>query len=420
MIKLFIFIFSFISTLGMSYVYYKFSDCKKKISWQALIFFFLGVIAFMLVKYFELNFISLFLYFLFYPFLFYLINPIKLKKLIYYLIIIWIIGMTLDLVVMILVSFVHYLFDIEVYGHFFEMLPTFLVFCCMVIIGHSAVIKKHLNRLYSAFEKINYLDFMIFVFIIFMLILGIALSININNLDDSLLIIILVLFSLWHFVVIVKVKLNKVENDIFLTTLKDNNDFYVNMIDEYRIFKHNLIARLLSIKSVSNKKATLLINDLIRDFSNNTEFLVNIKEFPYGLNGILYQKLYPYFNTLHIKIDNNLNYDIFDLLNPRKYNVFVEKVVISLDNAIEASLKSKNKDLLIAIYDDKNYISLEIKNSFDTDINLDVIGTKHGSSKNKYRGLGLFSALRNKEAIVQYKIVNNLFEAKILVKKFSK
>ena len=37
-----------------------------------------------------------------------------------------------------------------------------------------------------------------------------------------------------------------------------------------------------------------LIEDLISQFNKNEKFSENIKVIPYGLNGIIYQKLYPY------------------------------------------------------------------------------------------------------------------------------
>lgn len=95
--------------------------------------------------------------------------------------------------------------------------------------------------------------------------------------------------------------------------MQENNDFYIKVEDENRIFKHNLVAKLLSIKSVSNNKSMALIEDLILQFNKNVSFSQTIKVIPYGLNGIIYQKLYSYMNVLNIKINNEIGYDIFSI-----------------------------------------------------------------------------------------------------------
>ena len=60
---------------------------------------------------------------------------------------------------------------------------------------------------------------------------------------------------------------------------------------------------------------------------------------------------------------------------------------------------------------------MEIKNTFNADINVDSIGNKEYSTKGKKRGLGLFSIFRDNEATVSVRIINNIFESKIVAKK---
>ena len=103
--------------------------------------------------------------------------------------------------------------------------------------------------------------------------------------------------------------------------------------------------------------------------------------------------------------------------SPRRYNVLVEKLVVSLDNAIEASLNSKNKVVIINLYDDEDNIYIEIKNSFAHNLDIDNLGNLNYSTKGKRRGLGLFSILRDNEASLKVKVVNNYFISLISTKK---
>ena len=69
--------------------------------------------------------------------------------------------------------------------------------------------------------------------------------------------------------------------------LLKNNEFYVILINDYRMLKHNLINQLLGIKSLANKKSKLLIDDLIEEYNANFVNTQDIKDAPHGLNGLI-------------------------------------------------------------------------------------------------------------------------------------
>lgn len=135
------------------------------------------------------------------------------------------------------------------------------------------------------------------------------------------------------------------------------------------------------------------------------------------MNGIIYQKLYPFLEKINVKVDTKIDFDVFEVLKPRRYNVLVEKMVIALDNAIESCLNSCDKLLILNLHSDDGNIIIEIKNTFSSDLNVDEVGMINYSTKGKRRGLGLFSAFRDKEAIMNVKIINNFFVTKIIAKR---
>ena len=98
-------------------------------------------------------------------------------------------------------------------------------------------------------------------------------------------------------------------------------------------------------------------------------------------------------------------------------------MVIALDNAIESSMTSVDKILVINLYSEENNVVMDIKNTFSADLNLEDLGKINYSTKSKgngrRRGLGLFSALRDNEVKMTIKIVNNLFVTKIVAKQNS-
>ncbi len=406
----------FISTLGFAYLYYNLVGADTKINICIIIVFVLGVLFLSTIKYFDLTFISPISYFLYFPFLFYVIKFSSLAKYLFYLVIIWIYAVFLDLISMIVVVFLQYILDFDIYGYASRLILSGVVFVLYILMAKNKKVKDFTYNLYKKVQKINYFDFALISFAIFVLLVGLAIFFNLNKLDMSVLLMILILLIGFSFTLLIRVRINLVENNIFLKLLKENNEFYLKIEDENRIFKHNLMAKLLSIKSVSGDKARKLIDDFLKSFNNNMDFSVHIKDMPYGLNGIIYEKIYPYIGKIHIKIDNKIDFDIFKKLKPRRYNVFVEKMIIALDNAVESCMTTTDKILIINLYFEDNNIIMDIKNTFSADLNVEDLGKINYSTKGKRHGLGLFSALRDNEVNMSMKIVNSLFITKIVAK----
>lgn len=278
MIKFLFYLFvSVISTFGFSYVYYVFNGRPYFDKFRIAFIFVLGVLFLTFVRYYDLLVISSISYFLFYPIMYYNIDHQSRRRFFFYLIIIWIYGMLFDLLSMIIVSGLYTLYDINVSNSvLFQALPSIIVFGFLLLISQNKFIIRFNSYFYNLCLKIEYLDFALVSFIFLVFISCISIAINIKYLSNVLLIVIVIFLMLLCFVLIVKNKLNNYENKIYLKTLKENNDFYITMDAENRIFKHNLAAKLLGIKSVSNKKARALIDDILIQYIKNGDFTNHI------------------------------------------------------------------------------------------------------------------------------------------------
>lgn len=404
------FVFCLMSTSGITLLFLKLNNIKK-VHYIFLLIFIVGVSIITFLKYFDIKYYTLLTYFVFYPILFRSIQKLSLKSIIVHTLIIGLIGVILDLISMLISSGICLIFDIslEEYYKIFSIGLSIIMFFIFLWIGFCSKTRNLLIKIIKFFCEIQYLNFSLVIFCIFICILAISIFFNLNRIKLDLLIFIIVILSGLIFMLLIKFKIDNFENKKYLETLKENNDFYIKIDDENRIFKHNLMAKLASIKSVSNKKAISLIDDFVIKTNKNISYSKKIKHIPYGLNGIIYQKTYPYLEKVNFKLNNKINFDIFKILSPRRYNVLIEKLVVSLDNAIEASLNSKNKVVVINLYDDEENIYVEIKNSFAHNLDIDDLGSLNYSTKDKKRGLGLFSILRDNEASVNIKVVNNYF-----------
>lgn len=408
---------SFAALFGFVVLYAKLTSAKDFLDFKFILLFFLGILFLSIIYYFDIVYLGLISYFLVCPLVYFKINYTSFKKFIFYTLIIWIYGMILDLVAMAIASIVLYFYDFNSHWYIIECLMSVIITSLLIILGNNKKLVCFTSNLYDKLIKVKFFEISLILFSIFIFSIGIPIFLNLHHLNISVLLIIIIFQLIILFAIVIKIRINILENEIFLKTLKENNDFYIKMEDENRIFRHNLNAKLLSIRSVSNIKSKALLEELLKENNKNKNFVNIVDVIPYGLNGIIYEKIYPYLNLLDIKIDNQIDYDIFAVLTSRRYNVLVEKIVIALDNAIEACGKSDEKALIIQLYNEDKNVVVEIKNTFSGEINFEDLGNIGYSTKGKKRGLGLFSSIRNNEASLSIKIINNLFIAKISAKK---
>ena len=212
----------------------------------------------------------------------------------------------------------------------------------------------------------------------------------------------------------------KQKNNILLSFIKK----YEKIVDENRAYKHELLNELLLLKNLNNKDSKEydnVLDELIDKYTNKGIKIKNIYNLPTGLKGMFYYKLYG----LDVKgYDVNINVSKigFKYLKRIKYedSVLLYRVLgIVLDNAIEAASNSKEKFILIDIYEDKNII-IEISNSFRGKIDLNKINEKNYSTKGKNKGLGLYilkNIIRDKNIEVNQSINKNIFNTKITINK---
>ncbi len=412
------FVACLLSTSGITYLFLKLSDFKLKLSFLFFVFFVVGWIFISLLMIYDISLIRVVFFFVFYPVFFYFLNPImSFRKVIYYVIVIWFYGVIVDFLIMFLLAFISHFFNIDIYNELFGSIPTMIASLAFVLLGNLKWLNKFTNKIIDVLFKIKYSDFLLVGFTIFTFSIGAVIILNIHDINFESLLILICFLIMITFILMIDKKITEEENSIFLNFLKENNNYYIKMDEENNILKHNLIAKLLSIKSVSNKKSRLLIDDMIKNFVSNIDFLNHVKEIPYGVNGIIYEKISSYSEIIDIKISNEIKNDIFSMLSPRKYNVLIEKFSILLDNAIESSCKSVEKILIINLFENNQEIYIDIKNSFSNTIDLDSIGVKNYTTKAKGHGLGIFSVLRNSEVLVHFKIIDDIFVSRLRVKK---
>lgn len=270
------------------------------------------------------------------------------------------------------------------------------------IILSLGIITKYSRKLINFFlQQVNAFNIAYLIFLI-TAILGMLNVTKFANNDTTQLIIILIIIFTILFAIIIKLKAHEEILKNSNQKLIDYNEKYGQFLDEYKIYKHNIKHKLAGMKTFGNKKINALIDDLLEEETHFTMKNNNLYNVPKGIKGIVAERLYNV--NISVIVDNKIEGDPFIKLSPKEFNTVSEAIGICLDNAVEASIETDNPIITFDLYADDEYIYIKTGNNFSNRIDIDELGDKYYSTKNRDSGLGLFSIIQNK--LIKEKILS--------------
>lgn len=335
-----------------------------------------------------------------------------------YSIIIWILAMLLDSVVILLVNnspLAYFYIENE---KVVKALGSIFMSIILVALSHIRLFIIILNKLYKKLCKLNITLTQIYLLVAVFLIIG---YIGIQQMNKPTIIIFVLSLELSIVGVIVLLIIMKYQIITLKTTnriLEKNNEINLKIITNYRTIKHNLENQLLGVKTVANKEAKNLLDNLIKEYNQSFYVKHDINSIPSGINGLVMEKLYNYKEkNINISIHNEIKNDVLKITGPRNYNLFCEALGVVLDNALEASIKSEEKMIYLNFKETEDTIWFQIINSFSGLLDIDQLGNVKYTSKENGHGLGMYSLIGRNNLTVNSSIKNNLFINNISVKK---
>lgn len=196
------------------------------------------------------------------------------------------------------------------------------------------------------------------------------------------------------------------------------SDSLLRILNNYKMFKHNMRHELMLIESVGNEKVRNLVKEYFREHGNiSSDNLKDLDKIPNSLKRVIYQKLLEKADLkCDIFVENTLTQDPFDRLSTRKLSIFIQCICISLDNAIEAASQTEEGFVYIRFNNNKNIFDIVIENKFSGDINIDDICEPGMTNKDKHMGLGTNYLVSQKQFLTKISIRNNMFIVKISAK----
>lgn len=398
---------------------------KEKFIFKKNVFFIIPLMALviLIIRYFNniyLNLITNIIIILVGLVIFYKIPFIKS---LYYSLIMMLVSLFCDAIISMIISN-KYLIDFLNFQYNFYFRSLLIIPVCTIYLLFLSIpkIKIIINLFYDKYiSKIIFRKINILYFSLIILLCSLFFCFNAYNKVDRFghFIVILGIFS---FILIFIFTLYLLYREYQIKLLNKNiinENKYIKFISEQEEeFKHNLINNLLGIKTVANKKTSKLIDDLLVNYKHDYKNLSNINDLPNGIQSIIYRKAYDEnIENLNLIVDNLIEKELYDILNPKKYNHLCTSIGILFDNALEAVKDIKNKIIEINFFEDEQNLYIILKNSFSNVIDLENIGKKNYSTKEKGHGIGLNYLLKLKTIVIKNEIINDMFISKLIIKK---
>ena len=277
-----------------------------------------------------------------------------------------------------------------------------IVSLVITIFVYLLCLTKFTNNIYNKFLnlfnkiKLRFIHFYIFMFIVMLLsifyIISIVSDLKIYN---AIIYIAVVIFILLY---IVSILYSYYYTKILNSFLEEKDENYQKLIDEYKIFKHNMKHKMILIKELGNKKVGKIIDNYLEELNDSIDNLNNISSLPKGLRGIIYNKIIEsQYISKNIMIDNFCTTEPFENLSIKTYCALIESLGIVVDNALE-SVSNTDNYVYLYMTENNNYYEIKCSNKISDHINIDKLFTKDISTKKNHSGLGLYY-IKNKSKL---------------------
>lgn len=277
----------------------------------------------------------------------------------------------------------------------YNLLANILIAIFAIGLSYIPIVKKAMNKIITIFKNkklINYLYVLLLILYLVVSKNGLEFILKSNYYVNILFVVSIIII----FGIIIK-------NESKYERLKEENKQMYNHVTKYEKIiteqgkvNHEFKNQLMVIRGYAQMKSDKLLNyiDSITQDANKTHssYLISqLNKFPEGgIKGLLYYKL-SIMEDENIKYELDVQAGVKTKLNSLSINMYknITKILgVLLDNAIDASKRSKEKHIIISVLKDKSNVIFSISNSYKGKLNLDKMGTGF-TTKGLGHGYGL-------------------------------
>lgn len=284
------------------------------------------------------------------------------------------------------------------YEKFKFLLLIFSVVNCLIVYLLSKIkyISKNVKKLNNIIKK-NYKDWIYIVII--MILLSFLIVSNKNNLGSDIDyyinagMVIFVIFSLIYVIY------NKFQRQAMEEKYNESMEYvlrYEKIINEQGKKNYEYNNQLMVIKGYANnpEKLTEYLEEVIGDHRTGQNYTVKQLGFlpDGGVKGLLYHKLSKMEENnikYYLYVDQNIKDKDIESFDLKTYRDLTKLLGVFLDNAIDAALKSEEKEIEVELKDKDDCLLVIISNTYDKNIDINKVGKSGFTTKGAGHGFGL-------------------------------
>ena len=308
-----------------------------------------------------------------------------------------------------------------------NLINNIIIAISSVLICKTKLVIDKFKRFCSKINESHYLSIIFFailsIFVFTILVLDLTTQLKVN-IFDTLSIVSIIIFLILYYIYMEECNnYDKLQGEY--DNLFDCIQNFENWIDDEQMHNHEMKNSLSIIRGITKNKKIIEKIDEILDASIliDEQVIETLKDIPKGdLKGLLYYKV-----AISKKKKINIVFEVSSTVTKKLKKINKENtrelciiLGIFLDNAIEAAENSKDKNVVLEIYEINRELNFVISNTYEKLLSIKNMNRKNFTTKGGNHGRGLHYANKiikkhkwiNKEQM----FLNNYFIQKLIVK----
>lgn len=302
-----------------------------------------------------------------------------------------------EIVLSVLILFIFKLDGSEYSNIPFSLLISTILNCFFVyLLSRIKFISKNIRKLNHIIKK-NNKDWIYIILIMILMVLFIFFNrYKMNNSTEYFVNTAMAIFVVVSFVYVIY---NKFQRQAIEDKYNESMEYvlrYEKIINEQGKKNHEYNNQLMVIKGYINNPERLseYLDEVIGEHKTGQNYTVKQLGFlpDGGVKGLLYHKLSKMEDNnikYYLYVDQNLKDKDIESFDLKTYRDLTKLLGVFLDNAIDAALKSKEKEIEVELKDKDDCLLLTISNTYDKNTDINKVGKSGFTTKGVGHGFGL-------------------------------
>ena len=288
--------------------------------------------------------------------------------------------------------------DAKIYATIpFSLLISSIINCSLIyIITKIKFVTNNIRKLNENIKKNNKDWIYIIIVMILLVLLMVFNRYKMKNSIEYYISIGLVIFVVVSFVYVIY---NKFQREAMEEKYNESMEYvlrYEKIINEQGKKNHEYNNQLMVIKGYANnpERLTEYLEEVIGDHRTGQNYTVKQLGFlpDGGVKGLLYHKLSKMEDNnikYYLYVDQNIKDKDIESFDLKTYRDLTKLLGVFLDNAIDAALKSEEKEIEVELKDKDDCLLVIISNTYDKNIDINKVGKSGFTTKGVGHGFGL-------------------------------